>query len=343
MELKRGICPMTGKSDTLVFSNNPLVPPVSIKYIEQTIDLKDLIKADFFCRTYNLPFNPTYWIKATQVENGKNIIQNYTKIFLEINKENLYYKTATEDLWRKANEEWQKALTHGELLSRIEPVKEEFITRAIITWGPGFTFEELIKMESNYQSTISSFDINNPMQLDAVRKANITSIMIDRSIRTGDVKALKDLTATLASFMKMAKIEELIESQESDVLRTVADLAAHLESKGFEFEFYDKVERDIVDKTIANIQDYLRTLVLESTGLDATLDLISSKYKEDLKLSAAEKAYEELPLEEITRLAKEELAREIDEELAAERILEDEDDDIYEEFDEEEFEYDEDF
>lgn len=342
MELKKGICPMTGKSDTLVFSNNPLVPPVSVKYVEQTIDLKDLTKADFFCRTYNLPFHPNYWIKAIQMENGKNIIQNYTKIFLEINKENLYYKTATEDIWRKANEEWQRTLTHGELLSKIEPVKEDFILRAQITWGAGFTFQELIKMESQYQETVSSFDVNNPMQLDAIRKASITSIMIDRSMIERDIKAVKDLSSAYASFMKMAKIDELIESQETEVLRTVSDLANYLEGEGFEFEFYDKVERDVVDKTISNIQDYLRTLVLESTGLDATLDLISSKYKEELKEGAAEKAHLELPIDEITRIAKEEQAKEIDDELAQESIFEDDND--YEEIEyDEEFEYDEDF
>lgn len=341
MQLKKGICPITGKLETLVFSNNPLAVPVSIKYIEQSIDLKDLTKADFFCRTYNLPFNPTYWIKAIDIEDGKHIIENYTKIFLEINKENLYYKTATEDLWRKVDEEWQRALTHSELLSRIEPIKEDFIKRAKITWGVGFTFEELMKMETQYQDTISSFDINNPMQLDSIRKAAITGVMIDRAMIKQDVKALKDLTSTLASFIKMAKIDELIESQETDVLRTVADLANYLESNGFEFQFYDKVERDVVDKTINNIQDYLRTLVLESTGLDATLDLIASKYKEDLKEGAAQKAYSELPLEEITKLAKEELSKEIDEELSNETIFEDNDDDE-DELDEE-IEYDEDF
>lgn len=342
MELRQGICPMTGKLDTLVFSNNPLVPPVSIKYIEQIINLKDLSKADFFCRTYNLPFDPNYWIKAIQAENGENIIQNYTKIFLEINKNNLYYQTATEDLWRQADEEWQKAITHSELLSKIHVVKEDFITRAKITWGANFTFEELIKMESQYQNTVSSFDINNPMQLDAIRKASVTSVMIDRAMQKSDSKELRDLTAAYSSFMKMAKIDELIESAQSDVLRTVADLSAYLEEKGFEFTFYDKVERDVVDITINNIQDYLRTLVLESVGLDATLDLISSKYVEQMKKDAADLAHKDLPIDEIARLAKEQMAKEIDEELAADNIF-DEDDDEYDDFEEIDYDDDEDF
>lgn len=336
MDLRKGICPITNKADILVFSNNPLAIPVGIKYIEDTIDLTDLGNANFFCRTYNLPFNPTYWIKAIQMDSGRNIIQNYFEIFVKL-KDKIEYKDAADDVWRRANEEWQRTITHGELLSKIEPVKEDFIQRAQITWGAGFTFEELIKMESQYQSTISSFDVNNPMQLDAVRKASITSVMIDRAMIQGDVKGLKDLSSAYASFMKMAKIDELIESAQTDVLRTVADLANYLEAEGFEFTYYDKVERDIVDKTIENMKDYLRTLVLESTGLDATLDLISKKYMEDMKEGAAENAHNELPLEEIARLAKEELNKEIDEELGNQDILDD-DEDFYIEDD-----YDDDF
>lgn len=333
MQLRKGLCPMTGREDTLIFSNNPLAIPVGIKYIENTIDLTNLVDADFFCRTYDLPFNPNYWIKAIKIEKGKNIIQNYMKIFLELKKD-LEYKTATREVWQEADKEWQRAFTHGELLSKIEPVKEDFVTRAQITWGVGFTFQEYIKMESQYQDTISSFDVNNPMQLDAIRKASITSIMIDRAMIKGDIKDLKDLSTTYAAFMKMAKIDELIESSQSDVLRTVADLANHLETEGFEFKFYDKVERDVVDKTIEDIQNYLRTLVLESTGLDATLELISSKYNEEMRGGAAEKAHSALPLEEITRIAKEGMNKEIDEELATE--------DIFEEEDEDEIEYDDD-
>ena len=162
------------------------------------------------------------------------------------------------------------------------------------------------------------------MQLDAIRKASITSIMIDRALIRDDNKALKDLSTAYASFMKMAKIDELIESSQTEVLRTVADLASYLESQGFNFEFYDRVERDIVDKTINDLQEYLRNLVLESTGLDATLDLISSKYKEDLKINAAEKAHKALSLEEITRIAKEQRDKEIDDELSADDILDEE-------------------
>jgi hypothetical protein len=190
-------------------------------------------------------------------------------------------------------------------------------------------------MESQYQNTVASFDINNPMQMDAIRKAAITSVMINRSMMEGNVKDLKDLSAAYSQFMKMAKIDELIESAQTDVIRTVADLANYLEENGFKFNFYDEFERDVVDKTINDLKEHLRTLVLESTGLEATLELIAKKYQESEDLQIEEDILRQLPLDEITRIAKEEMNAEIDEILSEEEIIEGEsyEDDYYDEED----------
>jgi hypothetical protein len=211
--------------------------------------------------------------------------------------------------------------------------------RGRMVWGTNFSFEELIQMESQYQNTVASFDINNPMQMDAIRKASITSVMINRSMMEGNVKDLKDLSAAYSQFMKMAKIDELIESAQTDVIRTVADLANYLEEKGFKFDFYDNFERDMVDKTMNDLKEHLRTLVLESTGLEATLELIAKKYQESENLEIEEDILKQLPLDEITRIAKEELNAEIDDQLSDEDIFEPEgeDDDEDDYYDEEDF------
>jgi len=173
------------------------------------------------------------------------------------------------------------------------------------------------------------------MQMDAIRKAAITSVMINRSMMEGNVKDLKDLSAAYSQFMKMAKIDELIESAQTDVIRTVADLANYLEENGFKFNFYDEFERDVVDKTINDLKEHLRTLVLESTGLEATLELIAKKYQESEDLQIEEDILKQLPLDEITRIAKEEMNAEIDEILSEEEIIEGEsyEDDYYDEED----------
>lgn len=320
--LQPGICPVTGKQDMLVFSNNPLIAPVGAAHLAANLDFNNLEDGDMFCRTFNFPFNPEYWIQASQQHNP---IEHYIKYFVSTHKENLFYTTTTADVWKEANKEWERSMTHRELLERIKPIKDEFIEIGKISWGVQFTFHELISLETMYNSTVSKFDIQNPMQLDAVRKVCITSIMIDKILTgSGDIKELKDLTNTHSQLMKMAKIDEMLETSDTEVIRTVADLAAYLESTGFMPEYYDGVDRDIVDKTIKDLKQHLITLVTDSTGLDATLELMQEKYLNQNQDKLTKEAVSAIDLETIMEEAKREEQDLIDNEFIDQEILEDE-------------------
>lgn len=319
---KKGKCPICGNYNEMTFSNNPLVPSICFKCAADKLNYKNLEHADYFCRTYNIPFNPTKWINIVRKEKTAiQILKAYTAAFLNENKKNLFYTTTTQDLWKEANIEWERSMTHAELLRRIEPIMDDFIERGLIKWGTGYNFGELIQLENLYSSTISMFDVNNPMQIDSIKKACKLSVMIDKSVEAGDVKKIKELTSAYAGFVKTAKIDEMIESSQTDVIRTVADLVDHLEKGGFEFTYYDNFERDIVDTTIRVMKDYLRTLVLESTGLEQTLELIQEKYLQSKQDMIAEKATKELDLERIVEVAKEENTAEIDKFVNSDDIM----------------------
>lgn len=320
--LKQGKCSICGNYRTLMFSNNPIITAACTKCLSEKLNFNNLEHADYLCRTYNLPFDPNMWIKAIQNE-PKAILETYAKYFLETHKENLFYTTTTKDIWKEANKEWEKSLTHAELLEKISFIKDSFIDRGRIKWGANFDFGELIQLESLFSTTISSFDVNNPMQIDAIKKACKTSLMLDKALLNGEVKDIKDLTAAYQNFIKTAKIDEMIESSQTEVIRTVADLAQYLEDNNFEFTFYDNYDRDIVDKTIKDMKEHLRTLVLESTGLEQTLEMIQKKYSEGQHEKADLQAAAEVPLEEIMEKVKENFNQEIDEELSTQEILDD--------------------
>ena len=322
MELQKGKCPVCGNYGELIFSNNPLVPAICVDCVKKEMDVENLEHADFFCRTYNLPFDPNKWIKMFERE-PDNVIQLYMKQFLSENKENLHYQSSTKDLWKMANTEWEKTKTHNELLSKVESIKKSFIERGKIKWGTGYSFNELIQLENLFASTVSSFDINNPMQIDVIKKACKLSVLTDQAIASGEIKDIRELSAAHTNFLKMAQIDEMIEASQSDVIRTVADLVQHLEEKGFEFDYYDGVERDVYDKTINEMKGYLRTLVLESTGLEQTLEIIQEKYSEAKYIEQEAGAESVMPLDEVVRRAREEFSNEIDEELDEEDILDD--------------------
>lgn len=58
IDFKTGKCPKCGRLTELIPSNNPLVMSVCLKCVNEEIDPSSIKQADFFCRTYNIPFNP---------------------------------------------------------------------------------------------------------------------------------------------------------------------------------------------------------------------------------------------------------------------------------------------
>lgn len=320
MPLKTGKCAVCGANTNLIPSNNPIVPDTCAKCIEAKFDLKNLEQADFFCRTYNIPFEPNMWIKSMK-QDEKNILQNYQAFYLDT-LEVKEYITNTKDVWKKVNKEWEKSLTHIKLLERISYIKDAFLDRGRIKWGTNFSFEELIQLENLFSTTVGAFDINNPMQIDAIKKACKASLLLDKAMFEGDVENIRNLTSAYQQFVATAKIDEMIESAQTEVIRTVADLAQFLEDNNFEFTFYDNEDRDIVDKTIRDMKEHLRTLVMESTGLEQTLEMIQKKYSEGQQEKATLKATDLVPLEEVMAKAKEEYNEKIDAELEEEDILE---------------------
>lgn len=58
MELKIGKCPVCGVNHTLIPSNNKLVAPTCISCVIEQLNYNDAIDANYFCRTYDIPFEP---------------------------------------------------------------------------------------------------------------------------------------------------------------------------------------------------------------------------------------------------------------------------------------------
>lgn len=108
INFKIGTCPKCGKKNVqLMFSNNPLdAGTICFDCIKENLDYKNLEHADFFCRTYNLSFNPELWIQTAN-EYGPDVFKEYAALILsqEENQPNLAYSSSTKDLWSRVNKE----------------------------------------------------------------------------------------------------------------------------------------------------------------------------------------------------------------------------------------------
>lgn len=315
MELKIGTCPKCGERQTIIPSNNNLVQPICTACIIRELDYNDMNDADYFCRTYNFPFKPDVWIRMVK-EFKYNVFREYSIFVMKnIDEE---YENPNRDLWKSLNEEWQLVKTHHELVMKIEPIKEGYMLRNQIKWGANYTFAELIELENLFINTLEANNVSNPMQIDAIKKACKLSIALDRAITGGESKEINDLSKAYQNFVKTAKIDDLITASSEDVISNVAQLVQYIEDQGFEFNYYDNVDRDIVDKSLKDMQDFIRRLVTDSTGLDVIFDTISSGLKKDDAIKKDRESYDEVPLEELYQSELELRGKEFDEELEKE-------------------------
>ena len=157
-------------------------------------------------------------------------------------------------------------------------MRESYLDRGHIKWGEQYTFEELLKLDSIYSRTLKANNITNPMQKEAVKTLCKLQIEMDEAIRAKDAKAIKDFSSAWANFAKQADLENMINETKTDDITTVAELYDYMERSGFQFKFYDGFDRDEVDRSIKDIQDTNRRLILESTGLQQLLeDMIRQK------------------------------------------------------------------
>lgn len=99
---QKGKCSKCLKTNELMYSNNPIIAPICFHCIEEEMDAGNLNHADFFCRSYNLPFEPLIWIQL-QEKIGQGTFRAYALDFYNKDKENLYYQTSTADLWKITN------------------------------------------------------------------------------------------------------------------------------------------------------------------------------------------------------------------------------------------------
>ena len=205
-------------------------------------------------------------------------------------------------------------------MERIEPVKEGFLNRSRIKWGDGYSFDEYIQLENLLTSTLRANAITNPMQIDAIKKACKISVQLDRAIQEGDGKSIKDLSTSYASFTKTAQIDEVITAANNDVISTVADLADYIEKCGGQYHYYDNVSRDVVDKTIADLKQYIKTLVQDATSLDVMLENITENYQTSVEKDAAATAASTTSISDLIANYQEAANTDLDNELAQDTV-----------------------
>lgn len=290
-------CYLCNSKQNIIKSNNPLVKDICVDCIKKNMDINTLEGFAFLCRTFNFYFNPALYINLYK-ESPDIVVQRYVE---QLQFEENHYTDDTTDNWVKVQEEWSKTIRHEIILAKIQPIKESFLERCKIKWNDGFTFYEYIRLEDLFINTVRNYNITDPIKLDNIKKVCRSAVMLDQVYAGGDTKEIKEFTTAHVAIQKAAGLEELGQtlSDSDETIKTVASLYKYLEKKGFNFTFYDDVERDIIDKTINDIKESIRYEIVNATGLEDTLEQIQRQYTKNLMEEEEKAALEETPLEDL--------------------------------------------
>ena len=329
MEIKIERCSCCGKNGYIIPSNNPLINnPICLDCINKVIDPTKLDHFAFFCRTYNLPLNANLYTACLK-HNPSVAIKEYVENLY--NNGTLTYSDSVVDQWKKVGEEWEKVKTHKQLLEKIDPIKKDFCERCGEKWGREYTFDQYVKLENQFTSIIKTLNLSNPTQVDTIKKYCRLSVLVDDMISGGEIKAIADGTNALSKLAALANIQELSETASEGTIKTVADLYKYMEDHGFRFNYYDQVDRDVVDKTLKDIQNSIRYEINNAVGIDVTFNQIKENYYREQEENFEEEAVKETPISQLEDiLALDDFSKEseeLDAQLAKEEVIFEDDED----------------
>lgn len=215
----------------------------------------DLQFADKLCQWADIPFNPEEWIKLYEA-NGKDTFAVYHALYQSDDRRDI--------VWADLNEKWVELQKKGDLEDAVDLFSAEKFRQLQQKWGPHYDEEEINYLEQLLNGMLQTQNINGKLQMDQAVKLCKISLIIDQRIRANE--NFKD---ELANYDKLVKIADFTPKnvKNANDFDSAGEIFAYLEKTGWMNKYYDNVDRDIVDKTMKNIQAWTRHLYVNETGI----------------------------------------------------------------------------
>ncbi len=233
--------------------------PICIECIAQHIDRKDLTTIDRMCQFLDLPFDADRWIQMESTyEKLGPLLLDYC---FEMTKDN--YQDSD---WSKINALWSKAREYNGLIDKITSIHSDLLLYLRKKWGASseLTLDDYMRMEEYERHTLSHYPFKDEARKDVIRKLAKLSVLSDKSITDGNTKDAVSYLQAYNTLMKELGIGSEVANNEGSI-NTLSELVSYLEKKGFVLNYRINESRDVVDKTIENMQQYVRRLFMDSS------------------------------------------------------------------------------
>lgn len=155
-------------------------------------------------------------------------------------------------------------------------------------WGKSYKPDEWVQLEKLYNDMMDSYDIQGAGHEDTLKLVCKTSLKSNQLLDLGDVEGAQKMVKMYDMLMKSGKFTASQNKAESgEAVDSVAELVALCEKDGFIPRYYVDGPQDKVDRTLQDLQNYTRSLVMEEMNLgnlieQAVKQIQSDKEKEAL-------------------------------------------------------------
>lgn len=262
------ICPECGKkqkldlylptSNSSSYSNDGL-SYICIECIAKKIDRKDLNSIDKMCQFLDLPYDANRWVEM------ENKYDKLGPLLIDYCQEMANGKYVDND-WYKYNKLWEKSREYDTVLDELSSIHNDLLLFLRKKWGhiDDFNLEDYMRMEEYERHTLSHYPFKDEARRDMVRKLAKLSAVADKEISNGNNKEATTILQSYNTLMRELGIKTETSSSENTI-ESLSELVAYLEKTGFLLNYKITENRDIVDRTIANMQQYVKRLFTDSS------------------------------------------------------------------------------
>lgn len=146
-------------------------------------------------------------------------------------------------------------------------------------WGRTYTVSECVKLEKLCNEMMESYDIRTASHIDYLLKICRVSLKIDQALECNDIDGFQKMSKVYDLLMKSAKFTAAQNKEISnDYTDSIGIVVAMCEEKDFIPKYH--IERqDIVDITLADMNNYMRNLIMNEMNLGNMIEIYLQKMK----------------------------------------------------------------
>lgn len=144
-------------------------------------------------------------------------------------------------------------------------------TRLLKKWGTGHSDENLVQLETFYEEMIVTYDIMTPTHEDQLKQIAKLSVQMHELLDSGDLKGYSNVSMAYDRIMKAAKFSAASQDASKDDFSAIGELVKMCEKNAFIPRYHTDEPQDIVDITLADMNSYLRNLVMNELNLETLI------------------------------------------------------------------------